>query len=54
MKLLIKLLFGRHAGRAPRRKKKPSILLRLLDTVCSIPLKALEGKWNTKLWDPRS
>ena len=23
MKLLIKLLFGRHAGRAPRRKKKP-------------------------------
>ena len=54
MKKALRLLTGggkrRPAGRKAVRNRTPWPR-KLLDAVCSIPLKALESKWNNDLWD---
>ncbi|MCR5137411.1 MAG: hypothetical protein K6C12_09970 [Oscillospiraceae bacterium] len=53
MKDLTGLLFGKPKLRKKPKKKKVPLSRRLLDKLCSIPLKALEGRWDSELWDQR-
>ncbi len=53
MKTILRLLFGRPSkpkrAKAPKKKKR-SLSSVLLDRLLSIPLSALELKWNESLW----
>ncbi len=52
MKLLRLLIFGKPARAKKPKKAKKNLLLILLDKIASIPITALEMKWNEDLWKP--